>query len=73
MREIAIRTGGCVLVDPEDTAAIAAAIHKLAADADTRSRLAHEAAAATWPSWRDYTETLVEFARTAPAGSCRAA
>jgi glycosyltransferase involved in cell wall biosynthesis len=73
MREIAVRTGGCVLVDPEDTAAIGAAIHELVADAETRSRLTREAAAATWPSWRDYTETLVEFARTAPATSCRAA
>jgi glycosyltransferase involved in cell wall biosynthesis len=73
MREIAVRTGGCVLVDPEDTAAIGAAIHELVADAETRSRLTREAAAATWPSWRDYTETLVGFARTAPAASCRAA
>jgi glycosyltransferase involved in cell wall biosynthesis len=73
MREIAARTGGCELVDPEDTAAIAAAIHKLAAGSDARTRLTREAAAATWPSWRDYTNTLVGFARTAPATTCRAA
>ncbi|MFM7135931.1 MAG: glycosyltransferase family 4 protein, partial [Planctomycetota bacterium] len=73
MREIAERTGGCELVDPEDTTEIAAAIHRLAADTDARSRLTREAAAATWPSWRDYTETLVGFARTAPAATSRAA
>ena len=73
MREIAERTGGCELVDPEDTAAIAAAIHRLVADADARGRLTRAAAAATWPSWRDYTETLVTFARTVPAAGRRAA
>lgn len=73
MREIAERTGGCELVDPEDTAGIAAAIHRLAADSNARDQLTREAKAATWPSWRDYTETLVAFARTAPAAACRAA
>lgn len=73
MREIAERTGGCELVDPEHTAEIATAIHRLASDADARRRLTRAAAAATWPSWRDYTETLVEFARTAPAATSRAA
>lgn len=67
MREIAERTGGCELVDPDDTTAIAIAIHRLAADAEARRRLTREAAAATWPSWRDYTESLVAFARTVPA------
>jgi glycosyltransferase involved in cell wall biosynthesis len=73
MREIAERTGGCELVDPEDTAGIAAAIHRLAADSNARDQLTREAKAATWPSWRDYTETLVAFARTAPAAVSRAA
>ena len=73
MREIAERTGGCELVDPEDTAEIAAAIHRLAADVDARNRLTREATAATWPSWRDYTETLLGFARTVPAAASRAA
>jgi len=63
MREIADLTGGCELVDPENVAEIAAAIGRLVADADVRERLTREAAAATWPSWRDYTESLVRFAR----------
>ena len=73
MREIAERTGGCQLVDPENTAEIAAAIQRLIADADARNRLSAEAASAQWPSWRDYTETLVAFARAARAATSRAA
>ena len=74
MREIAEQTGGCELVDPEDTGRIAATIHKLTVDANVRSRLTREAAEASWPSWRDYTETLLRFAHAdSPCAGSRAA
>jgi glycosyltransferase involved in cell wall biosynthesis len=71
MREIAEQTGGCVLVDPEDTAAMAAAIGGLLADEDVLAGLRREAQTARWPSWRDYTERLVRFA-TRPAAEAAA-
>ncbi len=73
MREIAEQAGGCVLVDPEDTAGIAAAIGGLLADEDVFAGLRREADSFRWPSWREYTEQLVRFAdrlaaRAAPRG-----
>jgi len=68
MREVADITGGCLLVDPENTAAIAAAIGRLVSDPRLLGRLTREAAAATWPSWREYTRELLDFARGAAAG-----
>jgi len=66
MREIAEQTGGCLLVDPENPADIAAAIVGLADDPDALARLAREAEEADWPTWQQYTAQLVRFA-TRPA------
>ncbi len=68
MREIAAQTGGCLLVDPEDVAAMAGAITSLIEEPSVLARLALEAERAEWPTWRDYTEALLEFA-TRPAAS----
>jgi len=69
MREVAEITGGCLLVDPENTPAIAEAIARLVSDPSLLGRLTDEAAAATWPSWRDYTLELLHFARDNAAGA----
>jgi glycosyltransferase involved in cell wall biosynthesis len=66
MREIAEQTGGCLLVDPENPADIAAAIVGLVDDPDALARLAREAEEADWPTWQQYTAQLVRFA-TRPA------
>jgi len=66
MREVADQTRGCLTVDPEDAGALAAAISSLADEPKTLARLTREAEKAEWPTWRDYTEELVQFA-CAPA------
>jgi glycosyltransferase involved in cell wall biosynthesis len=63
MREIARRTGGCVLVDPEDTTALAAAVAGLLAEREVLAGLEREAERARWPSWRQYAGQLAGFAR----------
>jgi glycosyltransferase involved in cell wall biosynthesis len=63
MREIAGRTGGCVLVNPEDTAALAAAVVGLLAEREVLAGLEREAERARWPSWRQYAGQLAGFAR----------
>lgn len=68
MREIATQTGGCLVVDPENVAAMAGAIASLIEEPSVLARLTREAERAAWPSWRDYTEALLEFA-THPAAS----
>ncbi len=62
MREISDQTGGCLVVDPENVDEIAAAITRLMESTDTLARLTREAEASQWPTWREYTEELVEFA-----------
>lgn len=71
MREVAEQTGGCVLVDPENVSAIAAAVSALASDNKALARLTREAEKATWPTWRDYTEELVRFTREPAVGMTR--
>lgn len=63
MREIAGRTGGCVLVNPEDTTALAAAVVGLLAEQEVLAGLEREAERARWPSWRQYAGQLAGFAR----------
>lgn len=63
MREVADQTRGCVTVDPEDVAAMASAISSLVDDPKSLARLTREAEKAEWPTWRAYTEELVQFAR----------
>lgn len=46
IREIAERTGGCVLVDPEDGAAVRAAVERLLRDPETASRMGQQGRAA---------------------------
>jgi glycosyltransferase involved in cell wall biosynthesis len=62
MREIATQTGGCLLVDPDNVAAMAAAITSLVEEPSILARLTREAERAEWPTWRDYTATLLRFA-----------
>jgi len=68
MREIATQTGGCLVVDPENVAAIAGAITSLFEEPSVLARLTREAARAEWPTWRDYTEALLAFATRPAAG-----
>lgn len=63
MREIAERTGGCLLVNPEDTTNLASALASLLADRELLSELGREAERAGWPSWRQYARQLAGFAR----------
>ena len=70
MREIADLTGGCLLIDPEDTADMATAIAGLFEVPDDLARLTLEAEQAEWPDWREYTEQLVRFA-TRPSASLK--
>ncbi len=53
MAEVA-RGGGCLLVDVRDVDALAAAITRLATDAELRQRLANEAVARPIREWRHY-------------------
>ena len=57
MAEIA-RDGGCVMVDPRDDEAIAAAMHKLLTDDVVLLRLEREAAARPVRTWDDYSNEL---------------
>jgi len=68
MREIATQTGGCLVVDPDDVAAMAGAITSLIEEPSLLARLSREAERAEWPSWREYTAALLEFS-TRPAAS----
>ena len=70
MREIADLTGGCLLIDPEDTADMATAIAGLFKVPEDLARLTLEAEQAEWPDWREYTEQLVRFA-TRPAATLK--
>ena len=70
MREIADLTGGCLLIDPEDTADMATAIAGLFEVPEDLARLTLEAEQAKWPDWREYTEQLVRFA-TRPAATLK--
>jgi glycosyltransferase involved in cell wall biosynthesis len=72
MREIAERTGGCLLVNPEDTADLAAALAGLLADREMLSGLEREAERAGWPSWRQYARQLAGFASRPAAAFGRA-
>lgn len=69
MREVADQTGGCVVIDPESVPAMAAAISGLVNDPKTLARLTHEAEQAQWPTWRDYTDELVQFAVKPASGA----
>jgi glycosyltransferase involved in cell wall biosynthesis len=71
MREVAEQTRGCLTVDPEDVSAIAAAISSLVDEPKTLARLTREAEKAEWPTWRAYTEELVQFAREPASGATR--
>jgi glycosyltransferase involved in cell wall biosynthesis len=71
MREVADQTRGCLVVDPEDVSAMATAIRSLVDDPEALERLSHEAEHAEWPTWREYTEALVEFARSPATGAVR--
>lgn len=71
MREVADQTRGCLVVDPEDVGAMAAAISSLADDPKALARLTREAEKAEWPTWREYTEELVQFACEPAAGASR--
>jgi glycosyltransferase involved in cell wall biosynthesis len=75
MREVADQTGGCVIVDPENVAAMAASIAGLVDDAEALARLTREAAQAEWPTWQQYTDELVGFTaqRSLAAGRRHAA
>jgi len=64
MREIASRTGGCLLVDPENVAEMSTAIQRLSSEPHELTRLTREAEQAVWPNWRDYTRQLLRFVRT---------
>jgi glycosyltransferase involved in cell wall biosynthesis len=73
MREIAGQTGGCLLVNPEDTADLAGAMANLLADREMLSSLEHEAERAGWPSWRQYARQLAGFTSQAAAATDRTA
>jgi glycosyltransferase involved in cell wall biosynthesis len=62
MQEIADQLGGCSLVNPYSTSAIAAAVLRLLSDREELARLTAEAREARWHSWRDYCEQLMAFA-----------
>jgi glycosyltransferase involved in cell wall biosynthesis len=62
MREVADQTGGCRVVDPESVPAIAAALAGLIDDPAALAKLTLEAKKARWPTWREYTDELVQFA-----------
>jgi glycosyltransferase involved in cell wall biosynthesis len=68
MREIATQTGGCLVVDPENIAAMAGAIASLIEEPSVLARLSREAERAEWPNWREYTQELLDFAMRPAAG-----
>jgi glycosyltransferase involved in cell wall biosynthesis len=65
MAEIASQ-GGCLLVDPRDDVAIAAAIERILTDPTERERLSTEALARNNSSWAQYSQDLWDSFPTNP-------
>lgn len=62
MRDIAIKLGGCLRVNPENLADIEDGMKRLLTDPILRANLSSEIRLESWPTWQDYARSLYEFA-----------
>ena len=64
MQEVAEQVGACVLVDPESETEMTDQIALMLSDKKYLTTLRQQAAGASWPSWRDYANSIYQFVQT---------
>ena len=61
MKEIADKTGGCILVNPSCIEDIAKSLEVILIDQTKYNQLKEEINSFQWHSWKDYSKEILDF------------